>query len=118
MGEMVNPLALGARDRWFESSHLDKYKKSNNMLKVIIKYPNGDQRVRQIPDEILGVSERGDVVRSAYIDKVDSFDNVVIHSEDDEFYDPYVGESIRDEDLKKNYSPYDGLIEITLFNNK
>lgn len=88
------------------------------MLKVIIKYPNGDQRARQIPDEILGVSERGDVVRSAYIDKADSFDNVVIHSEDDEFYDPYVGESIRDEDLKKNYNPYDGLIEITLFNNK
>lgn len=88
------------------------------MLKIIIKYPDGNQIIRNIPEEILGVSKRGDVVRSVYMDAVGIFDNVVIHSEDDEYYDPYVGETINNEDLEEKYNPYDGIIEITLFNNE
>ena len=88
------------------------------MLKVIIKYPNGSQKTRKIDDEILGVSEKGDIVRSVYVKEEDIFDNVVIHSEDKDFYNPYVGEIIDDKILQKKYTPFNGVIEITLYNNK
>lgn len=85
------------------------------MLKVKINYPNKETKEFIYTKDSLNIDDKNNICRSIFLDSIEEYSNTIIHSSDEDNYDPSVGEPIGESYLKDNYKKFNAIINIDLY---